>query len=91
MADPLMDEPQIESAEIIAALLLGRFTVRVASGDELVAVLNRDIVGRKKSPHLQPGSQVSIERSPYDPRTCRIVAVTCAAPRFQKGQSHDEG
>jgi translation initiation factor IF-1 len=71
-----MDEPP---AEVIAALPLRRFQVRLADGEELVAVLHRGVVGRRGPPRLGPGSPVSVQRSPYESGVCRIVGVGHAA------------
>ncbi len=67
-----------EMAIVVAALPLSRFRVRLASGEELTAVLHRGLVGRKCPPALPAGTPVTVERSPYHPSMCRIARVVRA-------------
>jgi translation initiation factor IF-1 len=64
-----------ERAEIESLLPRTQFTVRLGSGELLTAFLSRTVAGCRRDPRLQPGTVVTVERSPYDPAVCRIVAV----------------
>jgi hypothetical protein len=51
-----MSEPPEEAAEVVIALPLSRFQVRLAGGELLTAFLHRGIVGRGQPPELEPGT-----------------------------------
>jgi translation initiation factor IF-1 len=70
-----MRAPREETAEVVAALPLSRFQVRLVGGELLTAFLHRGLVGRVRRPEILPGTLVTVQRSPYDPALCRIVGV----------------